>query len=115
MKPCSSSRPGPPDRPPNGQPGQSAVTRGRRELRLTDIMAPFSLLLCRNALFGLEPGDEIDVLMADPSALADLILIIERSPDRILEKRREGDCFRVRIRKGGAIDSAPPSDYDQVD
>ena len=72
----------------------------RTELRLTGIMYPFSLLVCRKTLYGLAPGDEIDVLISEPTALADLTRIIERSPDRILENRREGDCFRVRIRKG---------------
>jgi TusA-related sulfurtransferase len=53
---------------------------------------------------GLEYGaDEIDVLISEPAAVADLTRIIERSPDQILENCREGDdCFRVRIRKGGA-------------
>jgi TusA-related sulfurtransferase len=74
----------------------------RTELRLTGMMYPFSLLVCQKTLYGLSAGDEIDVLISEPAAVADLTRIIERSPDRILENCREGDCFRVRIRKGGA-------------
>ncbi|MFP4031276.1 MAG: sulfurtransferase TusA family protein [Desulfococcaceae bacterium] len=73
----------------------------RPELRLTGMMYPFSLLVCQKTLYGLAAGDEIDVLISEPAAVADLTRIIERSPNQILENRPEGDCFRVRIRKGG--------------
>jgi TusA-related sulfurtransferase len=79
----------------------------RTELRLTGMMYPFSLLVCQKTLYGLAAGDEIDVLISEPAAVTDLTRIIERSPDQILENCREGDCFRVRIRKGKTENRRP--------
>jgi TusA-related sulfurtransferase len=80
----------------------------RPELRLTGMMYPFCLLVCQKTLYGLAAGDEIEVLISEPAAVADLIRIIERSPNRILKNCREGDCFRVRIRKGGPKSNIKP-------
>ena len=72
----------------------------KSELCLTQVFSPFSLLLCKNALYQLEAGEEIEVLMGDPEAISDLTRIIERSTDRILYKTAEDGYFRIRIQKG---------------
>jgi TusA-related sulfurtransferase len=70
------------------------------ELNLTGLLPPICLLQCKKQLNEMVPGDVICICLQDQEILSDLALIIERSKDRIIKQRKEGDLYRVYIQKG---------------
>lgn len=67
------------------------------ELDLRGVVLPISLLKCKTALMGMDPGENLDILINDPSVVEDLVKIIKRSQGMAVRPRREGDHYRLRI------------------
>lgn len=77
------------------------------ELDLRGVVLPMTLLTCKSTIARLSPGDALDVLMRDPETAQDLVTIIERSGDHVDGVEREGDTYRVRVRRRmNAIDGS---------
>ncbi len=72
----------------------------KSELYLSGIISPLGLLKCKNRLYKMTPGDILEIFSNDPDVVDDLIKIIERSSDKIMDiERKEGE-FRIKIQKG---------------
>jgi TusA-related sulfurtransferase len=67
------------------------------ELDLRGVVLPICLLKCKTALMGMEPREELDILISDPHVVEDLVKIIKRSQGMAVRPRREGDHYRLHI------------------
>ncbi len=72
----------------------------KSELYLSGTISPLGLLKCKNRLYKMSPGDILEIFSNDPDIVDDLIKIIERSPDKIMDIKRKADEFCIRIQKG---------------
>ncbi|SDU62001.1 sulfurtransferase TusA family protein [Desulfobacula phenolica] len=69
-------------------------------LDLRGVISPIDLLKCKSRLKSMEQGDLIEVMLADLEVVKDLIVIIKRSGDEILYKKKSMDCICLGIKKG---------------
>jgi TusA-related sulfurtransferase len=69
-------------------------------LDLTGVVSPMDLLKCNACLAAMAPGDILEVILADAEVVENLTMIILRSDDEILYRRKAPDCICVGIRKG---------------
>ncbi len=69
------------------------------ELNLIGVFVPICLMKCKSALNSLQSGETLDVLIADPDVVDELIKIIERSGDQVISRRKESNHYRLRIQK----------------
>lgn len=67
------------------------------KLDLCGIMAPYCLLLCKSKLVSMKPRAILEVHVGDPETLEDLLLILNRSGEKIVAKVQYMDrtCFWV--------------------
>lgn len=72
---------------------------GMKSIDLKAAIPPISLLMALSTFRELKPGEGIEVLVTDPDMARDLSLIVERSGDLAIEDVREGEDFRIRVRK----------------
>lgn len=70
------------------------------ELILLDTISFLSLLKFKNSLDQLRPGDQIEVVLNNAEIVQDLQKIVNQSSDRVVEKTRDGDIYRICIVKG---------------
>ena len=61
---------------------------------------PVCFLECKRCLSKMNPGDILMISMRDPDAVEDLVMIVDRSDDQIVQTEKENDFFRIHIRKG---------------
>lgn len=45
-------------------------------------------------------GDVLEILLQDPDVVEELVKIIERSTDNVIQSEQEGDHYRIRLIKG---------------
>jgi len=69
-------------------------------LDLIGVVSPICLLKCKSALSRLNPGEVLDVLVQDEEVFESLSMILKQSQDSMESFTREGECFRISIRKG---------------
>jgi TusA-related sulfurtransferase len=69
-------------------------------LDLIGVVSPICLLKCKSALERLNPGEVLDVLVQDEEVVESLSMILKQSQDSMESFTREGECFRISIRKG---------------
>ncbi len=69
-------------------------------LDLLGVISPVCLLKCKNALNELSSGEVLEVLVEDPEVVESLSVILKQSQDQVEGFLREGDHFRISIRKG---------------
>ncbi len=72
----------------------------KKEIDLIGVVSPVCLLKCKSVLAKLGTGDVLEVLVQDPEVVEELIKIIERSQDQVLNSKREGDHYRILLKKG---------------
>lgn len=73
-----------------------------KRIDLRGVISPLDLLRCKNSLKSMEEGDLLDVILADLDVVEDLEIIVNRSNDEIVYKKRTAGCFRIGIKKGPA-------------
>lgn len=73
-------------------------------LDLTGIAWPVSLLKFKQNLLALKAGERLEVFVQDPEVADHIILIVDRSEDRIIERQMVGERFRFCIQKGEGLD-----------
>ena len=71
------------------------------ELNMVGVLSPVCLLKCKDALRTMPPGQVVVVTLEDPEVVDALVTIIGRSADAIVRMDRQGDRYRVAIRKDG--------------
>ena len=69
-------------------------------LDLIGVVSPICLLKCKSALARLDPGEVLEVLVQDREVVESLSMILRQSEDRMEAFSKEGECFRLSIRKG---------------
>ena len=72
----------------------------KSELDLVGVVWPVCLLECKRTLKDMDSGDILEIFMQDPDAVNELVTIVGRSPDQIVEMKQDSDRFRIRIQKG---------------
>ena len=69
------------------------------ELDLTGLLPPIDLLQCKQQLNKMTSGKVVCVCLKDQAVANDLVLIIERSRDRIIKQQKDNDIYRIYIQK----------------
>jgi tRNA 2-thiouridine synthesizing protein A len=69
-------------------------------LDLIGVVSPICLLKCKSALTRLNPGEVLEVVVQDEEVIESLSMILKQSQDHLEAFSKEGDCFRISIRKG---------------
>jgi TusA-related sulfurtransferase len=69
-------------------------------LDLVGVVSPICLLKCKSALSQLNPGDVLDVLVQDEEVVESISMILKQSQDRVEAFSKEGECYRISIRRG---------------
>jgi len=69
-------------------------------LDLIGVVSPICLLKCKSALARLNPGEMLDVLVQDAEAVESISMILKQSEDRMEAFSKEGECYRISIRRG---------------
>jgi TusA-related sulfurtransferase len=69
-------------------------------LDLSGVVSPICLLKCKSALSRLNAGEVLEIMVQDEEVVESLSMILKQSEDSIESLRREGECFRISIRKG---------------
>jgi TusA-related sulfurtransferase len=70
------------------------------QLNLTGISWPVCLLKFKQNLLALRMGEKLEVLVQDPDVADQIIMIVDRSEDKIIDRQRDGERFRLCIQKG---------------
>jgi TusA-related sulfurtransferase len=70
------------------------------QLDLTGISWPVCLLKFKQNLLALRTGQRLEVLVQDPDVADHIVLIVDRSEDRVLDRQIDGKRFRLCIQKG---------------
>lgn len=80
----------------------------KKTLDLTGVVSPMDLLKCNACLTAMSPGDILEVILADAEVVENLTMIVLRSNDEILYRRKIPDRICVGIRKGPRRYEDPP-------
>ena len=72
----------------------------KSELDLVGVGWPVCFLEYKRSLNGMEPGDILEISMQDPDAVDELVTIVRRSQDQLIEMKKEVDLYRIQIQKG---------------
>ncbi len=70
------------------------------KLNLCGIIEPCCFLQCKSILAAMKPGKVLEISLRDSETVKDLITILERSGEIVLDKKVEGDHHRLLVRKG---------------
>jgi TusA-related sulfurtransferase len=70
------------------------------KLDLIGVVSPICLLKCKSALSRLNPGEVLEVMVQDEEVVESLSMILKQSQDSMESFKKEGECFRLSIRKG---------------
>jgi TusA-related sulfurtransferase len=70
------------------------------KLDLIGVVSPICLLKCKSALSRLRPGEVLEVVVQDGEVIESLSMILKESQDSLESFTKEGECFRLSIRKG---------------
>ena len=71
----------------------------KSELDIVGIGWPVCLLKFKCALNDLCPCDVLDVIARDPDVVENIIMIVDRSGDTVINQHKEGDIYRVSVAK----------------
>ena len=71
----------------------------KSELDLCGVTWPVCLLEFKSALNDLCPCEVLDVLAQDPDVVENIILIVDRSEDKLINRQKEGDIYRLSVEK----------------
>lgn len=69
-------------------------------LDLKGVISPLNLLKCKSCLKSMEKGDILEVILTDVDVVQDLILIIKRSRDEVIYKKKKTDSICLGIKRG---------------
>jgi TusA-related sulfurtransferase len=69
-------------------------------LNLVGVAWPVCLLKLKSVLNGLCSCDVLEVLAQDPDVVNNIIMIVDRSDDTLIEQHKTGEVYRLSIQKG---------------
>lgn len=79
-----------------------APMRTDQQLDISGIVIPISLALCKATLAQMAAGAVLEIRLRDEETLRDLLMIVERSEDRVLAWERQEKHYCVWVQKGAA-------------
>lgn len=79
--------------------GAMTARRSDEILDISGVMMPFGLVLCKAALARLAQGEILEIRLQDDDTLKDLLIILERSGDRVLAWEQRGRHYHVWVQK----------------
>jgi TusA-related sulfurtransferase len=68
-------------------------------LDISGVMIPFSLILCKATLARLAAGEVLEIRLQDDDTLQDLLIILERSGERVLAWEEHVGYYHVWVQK----------------
>jgi len=74
------------------------------QLDLTGISWPVCLLKFKQNLLALRTGQRLEVLVQDPDVADHIVMIVNRSEDRVIDRQLDGEGLRFCIQKGKSAD-----------
>jgi len=72
----------------------------KSEVDLCGITWPVCLLKFKNALIDLGACDVLEVLTRDPEVVENIIMIVDRSEDTLINQQKEGHIYHLSVEKG---------------
>jgi TusA-related sulfurtransferase len=72
----------------------------KKELNLIGIISPLDLLKCKRLLNKMQPGEQLEVVIADKKVAENLITVIKRSTDKLAYKKKHHHQYYIGIIKG---------------
>ena len=69
-------------------------------LNLVGVAWPMCLLKFKSALNDLCSCDVLEVSAQDPDVVNNIIMIVDRSDDTLIDQHKKGEVFRLSIQKG---------------
>jgi TusA-related sulfurtransferase len=72
----------------------------KSQLDLRGIAWPMCLLQFKQNLLALKAGQRLEVLVQDPDVADHILLLVNRSEDKVMERQIDGERFRLCIQKG---------------
>lgn len=72
----------------------------KKGIDLRGVVSPVCLLKCKSMLAKINGGDVLEVILQDPEVVEELVKIVERSEDKIIDQQKEEDYYRINIQKG---------------
>jgi len=69
------------------------------KLNLIGIVSPFCLLEFKHALARVGHGQMLEVLIQDPDVADDLVRLVDRSDDRLVERKRIDHKFQILVQR----------------
>jgi TusA-related sulfurtransferase len=70
------------------------------QLDLAGIAWPVCLLKFKQNLLALGAGERLEVLVQDPEVADHIVMIVNRSKDRVIDRQIDGKILRLYIQKG---------------
>ena len=72
----------------------------KSEINLCGVAWPMCLLKFKSALNGLCACDILEVRAQDPDVVGNIIMIVNRSEDTLIDQDKDGEVYRLSIQKG---------------
>ena len=69
------------------------------QLDLIGITWPVCLLKFKTVLNNLDSSEVLEVLAQDPEVVENIVMIIERSEDSLVNRRKDGKIYRLSVRR----------------
>jgi len=66
-------------------------------LNLIGVVSPFCLLEFKHAVARVRHGEMLEVLIQDPDVADDLVRLVHRSDDHLVDHKRDGHNFRILV------------------
>jgi tRNA 2-thiouridine synthesizing protein A len=70
-----------------------------QQLDISGLMIPLNLALCKFTLAQMNPGEVLEIRLRDPESFQDLLIIVERSGDRLLSWEKHEEYYSLWVRK----------------
>ncbi|MDD2903252.1 MAG: sulfurtransferase TusA family protein [Syntrophales bacterium] len=70
-----------------------------QQLDISGQMMPLSLALCKFTLAQMNPGEVLEIRLRDHDTFQDLLMIMERSGDRLLSWEKHEEQYSLWVRK----------------
>ena len=70
-----------------------------QRLDICKVIIPVNLALCKCTLARMEAGAILEIRLRDHEILQDLMIIMERSGDRVIAWEKQEDCYSLWVQK----------------
>lgn len=82
------------------------MIKADEQLDLCGMIAPYCLLLCKSKLASMRPGTVLEIRVGDPETVRDLLMVLDRSGERVVARLQSREATHIWIQKG-LSDQAP--------